>query len=72
MWNIKLQVPGYKIVNNLVKICRDTKDNKTFKIVNITSGTIWEEDFKSRKDALMKILNFKNKYLVGIEEIIPY
>lgn len=68
-WNLKLQVPNHPIVNNIVAVVKDTTDYNTYRIVNLSFQTLWKEKFCTEKDAINKIINFKNKFLIDIQEI---
>lgn len=68
-WNIKLYVPGHELVNNIVTIVKDTSSRKTFKVVNLSHNTLWADTFSSKEEAMEKIIHFKNKFLVSIEEV---
>ena len=54
---------------SFVDIVKDTKDYKTYKVINLTTHTLWSRNFSSFKEAENSILNFKNKFLDRIIKI---
>ena len=61
--NIRLLVPGHRIVNNIMSVFRDTETN-CYRVVNLSFNTIWAETFNTEQKAFDAINYFHNKFMI--------
>ena len=66
---VRLDLHDREIVNNIVTVCKDTKNYEDYRVVNISEGTIWATIFKTKADAIKAIEEFRSPSLIEINRV---